>query len=469
MTDPLEALPPEFPDDLSDAIRAAIDASGRKLIALDDDPTGVQTVFDTVVLSQWDVADLAAELLDPRPVCFVLTNTRSHPEADAVALTREIATNLLEASRQTSKPFVIASRSDSTLRGHFPAETDALTGVLGDIDGLLLVPAFFEGGRYTIDDTHWVRDGERLVPAAETEFARDATFGYTHSRLPAWVEEKSRGRWSAADVQSLSISDIRQGGPDRVAAILDGTADGQPLVVNAASYQDLNVVVLGVLRAEAGGKRFVYRTGAGFVRARAGLIERPLLSRADLVGPDAASPLPGLVIVGSHVARSTEQLRRLLAVPGVAAITLDVPALLNAATRDNEIRRVVAGADEALARGVSPVVATSRVVHEAATTGNQLDISRTVSRALVEVVSRIDGRLGWIVAKGGITASYIGTQALRARRAIVLGQIQAGVPVWQLGPETRYPNLPYVIFPGNVGGPATLAEVVQQLQGEPAD
>ncbi|MBA3643930.1 MAG: hypothetical protein H0W59_07685, partial [Chloroflexia bacterium] len=125
MTDPLEALPPEFPDDLSDAIRAAIDASGRKLIALDDDPTGVQTVFDTAVLSRWDVGDLAAELLDPRPVCFVLTNSRSLSEADAVALTREIATNLLEASRQTSKPFVVASRSDSTLRGHFPAETDA--------------------------------------------------------------------------------------------------------------------------------------------------------------------------------------------------------------------------------------------------------------------------------------------------------------------------------------------------------
>lgn len=468
MVDPLSTLPAEFPDDLSDEIRAAIQRSGRKLVALDDDPTGVQTVFDTAVLSRWEIADLAAELRDPRPVCFILTNSRSLPESAAVTLTKEIAANLVAASRETSIPFVVDSRSDSTLRGHFPAETDAMIDVLGTVDGVLIVPAFFEGGRYTIDDIHWVRDGDRLVPAAETEFAHDATFGYRHSNLTEWVEEKSAGRWSAAEVRSLTIADIRDGGPERIAELLERVRGGQPIVVNAVSYRDLDVVVLGVLRAEAAGKRFVYRTGAGFVRARAGLPKRPLLSRDDLVGPDAPTPLPGLVIVGSHVARSTEQLTHLLDVPGVAAVTLNVPALLDSTARHNEVGRVIADANAALASGLSPVVATSREVHPGTEVNSQLDIGRTVSEALVQVVSELEGRIGWIVAKGGITSSDIGTKALRARRAIVLGQIHAGVPVWRLGLETRYPDLPYVIFPGNVGGPTTLADVVRHLLGESA-
>ncbi len=462
----LDSLPPEYPADLGADVRAAVAASGRKLVALDDDPTGVQTVHDVAVLARWDVDLLASELRDPRPVCFVLTNSRSLPEADAVRLNREIATNLLAASRQSGVDVAIASRSDSTLRGHFPAETDALAETLGGVDGVLLVPAFFEGGRLTVDDVHWVRDGERLVPAAETEFARDAAFGYAHSDLRAWVEEKTAGRVRAAEVASLSLDDIRRGGPDRVAARLIGIEGGRPVVVNAASYRDLDVVVLALLRAEAAGKRFLYRTGAAFVRARAGLPGRPLLSRADLLGPDAPAPLPGLVVVGSHVRRTGEQLARLLEVPGVVAVELNVPRVLDPATRAGEIGRARVGVGAALARGDTPVIATSRLVERAADPIAQLAAGRAVSAALVELVAGVDGRPGWVIAKGGITSSDVGTVALGAGRAIVAGQVRPGIPVWRLGPETRYPGLPYVVFPGNVGDANTLAEVVVLLRGD---
>jgi uncharacterized protein YgbK (DUF1537 family) len=304
------------------------------------------------------------------------------------------------------------------------------------------------------------------VPAAETEFARDATFGYGRSNLREWVEEKSGGRVRAGEVASLSIEDVRLGGPERVAAVLAGVSGGRPVVVNAASYRDLDVVVLGLLRAEAAGKRFVYRTAAGFVRARAGLPERPLLTRAELVGAGAPVPLPGLVVVGSHVRRTGEQLARLLDLPGIAAIELGVPRVLDAATREAEVRAAQEAAGAALARGETPVVATSREVARTGEAEAQLAVSRAVSAALVAVVRGIRGRPGWIVGKGGITASDVGTEALGARRAIVLGQISPGVPVWRLGPETLHPGLPYVVFPGNVGGPETLAEVVTTLRGE---
>lgn len=464
----LEKLPPVYPDDLTEAINSAIAASGTKVVALDDDPTGVQTVADIPVLARWTVADLAAELLNPYPLCFILTNSRSLPEDQAVSINREIAASLLEASARTGVGVVIASRSDSTLRGHYPAETDALAEELGGVDGVLIVPAFFEGGRVTIADVHYVRDEDRLVPAAETEFARDPSFGYTASNLRDWVAEKSSSRVSAEDVLSLGLDEIRRGGPETVERALGLVTDGRPVVVNAADERDLQVVALGVIMAERAGKRFLYRTGASFVRARAGLAPRPLLTRDELVGIGAASPLPGLVVVGSHVRRSSEQLAHLLALPDVDPVELSVSLVLDAATRDTETSRARDAVDASLSASRIPVLFTSREVRFADNVIAQLAVSRSVSAALVGVaggLSRSEDKPGWVVGKGGITSSDIGTVALGARRAMVLGQILPGVPVWRLGEETRYPGLPYVVFPGNVGGPQSLVEVVRLLSG----
>ena len=308
-----QSLPPPIDDPgLEERVQAAVADSGRKVVALDDDPTGVQTVHGVGVLAGWDAEALNAELRNVEPLFFILTNSRALPEARAVALNREIAGSLLEASRKTGVPFVIASRSDSTLRGHFPAETDALAAALGGVDGVLICPAFFEGGRVSAGDVHFVRDGDRFVPAAETEFARDATFGYSARTLPSWVEEKTHRRIRTADIASLTLAEIRSGGPARVAERLRAVRDGQPVIVNALDYPDLWTVVLGLLQAEAEGRRFLYRTGASFLRARAGISARPLLTRRELLGENAPRPARGLVVVGSHVRRTTEQLQQLL-------------------------------------------------------------------------------------------------------------------------------------------------------------
>ena len=459
--------PAPWPDDLLPAIRAANAAAGRKVVALDDDPTGVQTVFDTAVLARWSVGDLAAELADPRPVCFVLTNSRSLAEPDAIALDREVAANLLAASRRTGRPFVVASRSDSTLRGHFPAETDALADALGGIDATLLVPAFTEGGRLTVDDVHYLRDGDRLVPVGESEFARDATFGYRASNLRDWVAEKSGGRVAAEAVRSLGLDLIRGEGPEGVAALLAGCRDGAFVVVNAETDRDLEIVARGAQIAEDADCRFLYRTGASFVRVRAGLPKRPLLTRDDLLGPGVPPGAPGLVVVGSHVRKSSEQLAHLLAQPdlGLDSVELRVPAVVDPAHRDAEVARGRDAVGAALAAGRVPVVATSRDVLLGSSPAGSLALSRDVSAAMVEVVRTFAGAPAWVVAKGGITSSDVGTRGLGARRAIVLGQALPGVPVWRLGPETRFPGIPYVVFPGNVGGPDALADVVRALLG----
>ncbi len=450
-------LPPAWPEDLLPGIRAAL---GDKVVVLDDDPTGTQTVHGVPVLTEWPVAALREELANDLPAFYLLTNSRSLPLAEAQALNAEIGRNLAEAARQAGRRCAVVSRSDSTLRGHFPGEVEALAEALGEpFAAWLLIPFFLEGGRYTLGDVHYVADGERLVPAGETEFARDKAFGYRASDLRQWVAEKTAGRVPAEDVASLSIKDLRLGGPQHVAERLMALQPGAVCVVNTASYRDLEVLTAGLLAAEAQGRRFLYRTAASFVRVRAGLAPRPLLTAADLDLPQGAG---GLTVVGSYVPRTTAQLQPLLADPALRGIEVGVEELL--AGPEDVVRRVAAEADAALARGQDVVVYTSRRLVSGAGAHQSLQIGQQVSAGLVAVVRALRNRPRYLLAKGGITSSDLATRGLGVKRALVRGQILPGVPVWELGAESRYPGLTYIVFPGNVGGPGALAEAVRTLR-----
>ena len=83
----------------------------------------------------------------------------------------------------TISSWLVVSRGDSTLRGHFPLEVDVINEELGPFDATLLVPAFLEGGRTTVDGVHRLHG----QPVHETALARDRLFGYISSDLPAWV------------------------------------------------------------------------------------------------------------------------------------------------------------------------------------------------------------------------------------------------------------------------------------------
>ena len=465
----LSSQPPErrVPDALGE-IRRRVEAEGRRVAVLDDDPTGTQTVHGVPVLTTWSVEDLRWALEQPSPTFYVLTNSRSLPEDEAAAMNREVAGNLVAAAQSTGTDPVVTSRGDSTLRGHFPAETDALAeGLGGGIDGVILCPCYLEAGRLTADDTHWVRQGENLVPAGETEFARDASFGYASSDLRLWVEEKTAGRVRASEVVSVGLGDIREGGPGRVSEILRGVEGGLPVVANAASYADLEVFVLGLLDAEEGGKRFLYRTGPSFVRARGGIPEREPLGPEELYRRRPRRG-HGLVLVGSHVALTTRQLEEALRLDDVRGVELSVPRLLKAGQREDELRRVAEEVNAGLAES-EVVVYTSREVVGGGSGLTGFEVGRTVSDALVDVMQRVDRQapLSFVVAKGGITSSDVGTRGLGVRRAEVAGQMLPGiVSVWVLPEESAFPGLPYVIFAGNVGGPDSLARVIQILRGD---
>jgi uncharacterized protein YgbK (DUF1537 family) len=214
------ALPPPWPHDLMPAIRAHLAAHRTKVVVLDDDPTGTQTVHGIPVLTEWSEASLLAELESPGPGFYILTNSRAFPTAEACRINREIGERLSAAARKCGCEFRVISRSDSTLRGHFPDEVDALGAAITGNDTrqpVLLCPYFEAGGRYTIGDMHYVAEGDKLVPAGETPFARDASFGYRASNLREWIVEKSRGDISLENISSLSLPDNRLRGPDALA------------------------------------------------------------------------------------------------------------------------------------------------------------------------------------------------------------------------------------------------------------
>jgi uncharacterized protein YgbK (DUF1537 family) len=448
-----------------ETIRGRMRATGTKLVVLDDDPTGSQSVQQVPVLTRWDADDVRWAFSQPADVFFVLTNTRSLDESETAALLGEVLTTLDVVASQLGQPYAVISRSDSTMRGHFPFETDVMAGFAADhgrpYDAVLIAPAYFAAGRVTTGDIHYARSGDAFLPVGSTDYAADATFGFRSSNLRDYVEEKTGGRIKADDVGSLTIEDIRLGGPSRVAEILVACRDQKPVIVNAVLEADLEVVVLGVLDAEDAGTTILYRTGPSFVPVRAGLVSRPLVTHEQIFGGRSNSG-HGLVVVGSHVDLTGRQIERLLELPGVARVELDVPGVLDAARRDEILRDTGVTLTEAL-KGSDVVLVTSRNRVTGPTASSSLAIARQVSAALVALVKQVQAHsaLSWVIAKGGITSSDVATAGLGMRRANVLGQLFPGVvSVWITE------GLPYVVFAGNVGDDTSLAKAVDILRGD---
>lgn len=466
------SLPPEWPEmGLLAEIREAISRAGRKLVVLDDDPLGTQATHGVPVVLSGDEEALSAALQKDSATFYLITNSRSLPEGLARELYRDLARRLYRLGRRLGCELTLLCRSDSTLRGHFPAEVEALTAVHQEefgcgYDGVLLAPFMQEGRRFTIGDVQWVEEKGFLIPAAQSEFARDPIFGYGHSRLPRWIEEKTGGRTKAEGVATIGLEEIRGGGPEKVAEILRRIEGARPVVVNAASYRDLEVAVAGLLRAEAAGREFLSWTAASFVRLRTGRASRPLLS-PDEIYSHSPRPGHGLIVVGSFVERSTRQVERAKALPGLVSLEMEVDKVLDPASRRKEIERVKELAQEALAEG-DVLIYTSRKQVSGRTWEESLHIGQEIQASLAELVRQLPPKaLRFMVVKGGASAYALATQALEVKTAWALGQIEPGVPLWLLGKESGLPGLPYVVFPGNVGDDDCLARTLALLREEP--
>lgn len=464
-----EALPPEWESrGLREEIKRINESRGRKIIVLDDDPTGVQTVHGIDVLTEWDEELLGEAFDSPESLFYILTNTRGVGASEAERINREIARNVQAVAAGKGKSYTFVSRSDSMLRGYYPLETDVLmeevTRLTGkSYDGHLIIPAFFEGGRMTYGNTHYMLEDGRLVPVHETEFAKDKVFGYENGDLTKWVEEKTGGRIQAADCLVIPLERIRRG-PEAVKEVLLEAGNQVPVIVNAVSYADMDVLSMALLQAEEQGKSFIFRTAASFVKSYAGISDQDYLAKEQLIA-NGQEGHGGIIVVGSYVQKTTRQLEQLLTFPGIVSLEIQVERVLDPAGYDQELSRVIAEANKHLAEGSNVVVYSSRKLIAKENKTDNFRISQTVSGALVKVVQSLQVVPKFIIAKGGITSSDVATKGLGIRKARVLGQVSAGIPVWLTGKEAKFSGIPYIVFPGNVGGDRTLLETVEKIEG----
>jgi len=476
-------------------------ATKPKIIVLDDDPTGSQTVHSCLLLTRWDVETLRLGLNDESPIFFVLTNTRALTPEEAADRTREVCHNLKLALEADTPPrngegsqtplsnpppltggqggVLIVSRSDSTLRGHYPVETDVIAEELGPFDAHFLVPAFFEGGRFTRESVHYLIVNGVPTPVHETEFARDSVFGYHHSYLPKYVEEKTKGRIPSETVEQFLLADIRAGSLER----LMNLTGNQCCVVDGETQADLNRFAADILTAASLGKRFLFRSAASILTALAALPPQP-------IGPEDMAQYvrggkPGAVIVGSHVKKTTEQLESLLQEAGIVAIEIDVTRLLdesvgagladppdrgqttiqqNPPLRAALLAETLKTVRDAHADGKTPVVYTSRRELTFKDTETRLQFGVTVSALLMDIVRGLPADIGFLISKGGITSNDVLSTGLALTSARLLGQILPGCSIVRTPTDhPQFPNLPVVLFPGNVGDADALATTYRRL------
>ncbi len=462
----LNALPAVAEPDI-DALAARVADSGRVFVVLDDDPTGTQSVADLPVLGAWGVDDFAWAFASGAPAVYVLTNSRSLAPDTAERINREVVRSALAAAARADLRVDFVSRSDSTLRGHYPLEPDTIADEVARAGGAritntVIVPAFPDAGRITVHGTHGVLDGDTFTPIGDTEFAKDSTFGFSASRLADWVEEKTRGEIAASGVVELTV-DVLRDSATAVADVLRSAPEGAPIVVDAIVEEDLVQLALGLEIVEAEGRAFVYRVGPPFMRARIGQRRRPPLNTEGLTADRAARG--GLIVVGSHVGLTSRQLAHLVAHRELAAVVeIDVPSLLDPATGADEVIRAIDEVASALVRG-DVVLHTSRTLVRTDDPDESLDISRRVSQAVVDTVHAVAERLTprFVIAKGGITSSDVATRGLDIRRARVRGSLFAGiVSVWEAA-DGLASGIPYVVFAGNVGDDTSLTGAVARL------
>ena len=432
-----------------------------KIIVLDDDPTGSQTVHSCLLLTQWDVETLKLGLMDAVPIFFILTNTRALTPTQAGAVTREVCQNLKIALQETDiTDFLVVSRSDSTLRGHYPIETDVIAAELGGFDAHFLMPAFFEGGRITRDSIHYLLVNGVETPVHTTEFAQDSVFGYSYSYLPDYVAEKTQGQIPADRVIRFLLDEVRTGSLDRLMQL----ERNRCCVVDGERQSDFDRFAVDIITAASRGKKFLFRSGASILTSVAHLGPQP--TPATEMYQYVRDGKPGAIIIGSHVKKTTAQLAQLLKTQGIVGVEIDVSELIgeDPTMRARLLATIIDRINTIHQAGNTPAIYTSRQELTFNSIQIRLKFGEAVSALLMDIIRALPDDLGFLISKGGITSNDTLSRGLALPTARLLGQILSGCSAIVTPPDhPQFPNLPVVLFPGNVGDEQALATVYLRL------
>ncbi|HMS71376.1 MAG TPA: four-carbon acid sugar kinase family protein, partial [Saprospiraceae bacterium] len=390
-------------------------------------------------------------------IFFIITNSRALTKDEAEQLNEDIGKTISSLIDN----FYIISRGDSTLRGHFFYEVDSLAkGLNWDKEHYLTVflPAFIEGNRLTKDNTHYLVDQESWIPVHHTPYAQDKTFGYQHSNLVEFIIEKTNKLINDNEIQSLSIANLEKS--DTLFILEKIKAATKYLIVNALTYEHIDRFASIVKYSE---RKIIFRTSASFAASFGGVKSTKLLSKEEIYC-FSPSESGGLIVVGSHVPNTSVQFDQLMQ-SGIKAIELEVEMLLDKQTAiEDYLKNLSLQIDYFLGIKEDVVLYTSRKLITAQDETASLKLSQKTSNSLVSVVKSINVKPKFIISKGGITSSDIATYGLSIKRAIVLGQVEKGISVWQTDESSKFPLMPFIVFPGNVGSKDTLKNVYDKVR-----
>ncbi|MCI6151630.1 MAG: hydroxyacid dehydrogenase [Fusobacterium perfoetens] len=466
----MEALKFEYitfdKEKINQLLKEELKKFNKTIVVLDDDPTGTQTVNGIHVYCDWKKETLVKAFSRNDKMFFILTNSRSFSEEETTLVHKEIMKNILEIT----KDVIIYSRGDSTLRGHYPLETEILKDEFErktkeKIEGEILCPIFIEGKRVTINKVHYIIENEKLLPVGESEFSKDKTFPYINSDLSKWCEEKTKGKYLADNITSIELDEIRKIDIESIVNKLKNIKEFNKIIVNGTNYYDLKVFTIALLKVLNLNKNFIMRGAASLVKVLSDCPEKKYLKSKDIINTQVENG--GLIVVGSHVNKTSRQLEKLLETD-IERIEFNQHLVFDKNKFEKEIERVKDKAQDYLKVGKDVVIFTKRerVDIPGGTKEEQLKIATKISDGLIDIVNKISIRPNFVIAKGGITSSDTATKGLKVKEALVLGQVTAGIPVWLTGNESKYPQMPYIIFPGNVGEDITLKNLYLMLKGE---
>ncbi len=447
----------------------ALKRLNRKIVVIDDDPTGAQSVHDVYTYTNWDKQSFVDGFIDDISMFYILTNSRSFSREKTLRVHQEVGTALAEAAKQTGKDYVLINRGDSTLRGHYPQETETLRSAIESnsqkrFDGEILVPFFIEGGRFTMDNVQYVKEGEFLTPCGQTEFAKDKSFHYISSHLGEYVEEKTEGRFTKDSCTYISLEDLRAENIAEITEQLMAVKDFNKVIVNALDYTDVKTFAIAFVESMLRGKEFLFRSATSLTKVMGGISDIPLLSGDQLRSRESKNG--GIALIGSHVNRTTQQFETLKnSGRPLVFIEFNQHLVLVEKGLETEVQRVVREVETNIGTGKDVIVYTRRDRLDLDTNDRdkQLHISVEISNALTSIIGHLSVRPKFILTKGGNTSSDVAIKALSIRKALVLGQVKPGVPVWLTGPESKFPQMPFIIFPGNVGDANTLLEIIEMI------
>tara|TARA_B100000212_G_scaffold112173_1_gene83550 strand:+ start:119 stop:1474 length:1356 start_codon:yes stop_codon:yes gene_type:complete len=448
-----------------------------KIIIIDDDPTGSQTVHNCNLILKWDYQTLLKGLKGSSNLLFILANTRSLSEKDVKIRLKEICSSLIAIMNNSlfaEEQFIIISRGDSTLRGHNFLEPFMINEFLGPFDATFYIPAFLEGNRTTLNGNHFVDN----IPIHKTIFAEDNIFGFNTSNVKELIYEQSKRQLNINHIENIFIKDFDElevNQSNKFYKYIEKLTNNKKVILDITDYSQLDKFSQ-IIKSLAKKKKFLFRSAASFISSlsnnKYNQKDHSYFSQLRRKN-DNDQIMKGLIVIGSHVELTTLQLNKILEISLCKPIEINVMKLYKYFKLEdnfnqiNSLKKLILNSIKInLSQDAIPVVFTSREIVTPEDNNDLIQFQHFLSAFIAEIVSDMKNEIGYLISKGGLTTNTIISEGLKADSVYLEGQILPGISLVTFNLLKQKGKLPIVTFPGNIGNIMSLVKTLEILENK---